>query len=128
MMNKHILIYSLNALFTFLLLNYLFYRRFLIMHLSKELSFFDGSNIKLSLMFFVFLSFIFCFIKIIHIIFLMRKRQSHNIFSQMTSRINMFLDNAFFDLYNFICNLIPKIYHKVAFLCQKFYAIFQNFS
>lgn len=44
----------------------------------------------------------------------------------MSGKLNIIVDDAFSDLYNFICQFIPNVYDKVAFLTQKFYLYFHK--
>lgn len=125
---KTLIIILFNLTFASLVIGYIIYQRLFVIRLPKELYFFDNGHLKLNLVLFTTLSIIFCLANLIAIILFLRNKQTTNIFTQLSLKANTIVEQAFSDLYNFICNFIPNIYDKVSYLSQKFYVNFHEIS
>ncbi len=127
MSDKNIL-FIFNLIIGIFLIVYTFYLRLIVVRLPKDLSFFNNELlIKYSLIIFVILSIIFCVLNLVmNIIILLNKKPRETIFTQLAVNVSNIINNALFETYSFLSNLIPNIAEKVSYLSQKFYSVFSK--
>ena len=120
------LVLIVNILIGILIVGFIFYRRFLVIRLPKNLwcIFIDYINYYLLLT--IIVSIIFSSYQIITNGYYLIKKNS--IKSYFILKINQFIANAIFELYAVICDYIPDVYEKVSTLAENFYALFHKYG
>jgi hypothetical protein len=124
MINKKIILF-LNILIGILFVGFIFYRRVLVIRLPKSLWVFVD-DINYFLLFTIILGISVSSYQLIVILYNIIKK--NNIKSNFFLKLSQLVENALFELYNFICNCIPNIYMKVSTLAENFYALFHKYS
>ena len=128
MISKYILL-IINFTLALSMVFYTIYRRLFTTRFARELYFYYDYIINYGLICLVIISIVTCFVILKSTInIIIKKPILPNFLSSCLLRINLFIETALYDLYNYIMSKIPNVYDKISYFTEIFYKYFKDVS